>query len=240
MIQYWRQAMRMGAFKLRLLSVGKTKEDQALFNRLFTSLAKEANKRLERLEKNDYTYYAYELAMDYITHVNPPLSSNRYMWDPSSMEANYETLMSMRTFVSKRTSTLTGQRAVERQRLAAFRELLNLSDNPRQKGYVTNRELRNFLDVLGNQPIRNTLSEVGKGMSGELVELLFGHVQANNGLKKEILDAFEFYRYSESHPEDFISKKARLTYTELVDYLKTGVIDKEIDLDALRRENKIK
>lgn len=240
MIPYWRQAMKKGAFTLRLWSASKNPEQQAQFKRLFDSLAKEANKRLGRLETNDYTYYAYELARDFLEHTTSPTEPNRYKWDATDMQANYEALMNMRTFVSKRTSTLTGQRAVEKQRLRSFRELLNLDTNPFSKGYIKNQDLRDFLDLLGNQPIRNTLSEVGKGMSGELVELLFGHVTANNGLKKEILDAFEFYRFSQLHPEEFIDKKARLTYTELVDYLKDGTIDKTIDLGTLRKELKIK
>ena len=106
---YWRLAMKTNVIKLKRLSYGKSNEDKDLFQKMFRGLQREANTRLGRLEKHNFPEYAYELAMDYIRETN---GTNRYEWDDNNMRANYEPMLSMRTFISKKSSTVKGQHEI--------------------------------------------------------------------------------------------------------------------------------
>lgn len=231
---YWRLAMETNVIKLKRLSYGKSNEDKELFQKMFKGLQREANTRLGRLEKHNFHEYAYELAMDYIRETS---GTNRYEWDKKNMNANYETMLSMRTFISKKSSTIKGQQEIQRKRLSTFREKLGLDTNRFSKGYITNKKLSEFIRFLGSKPIRNTLAESPKGMSNELVELLHGRLQQNDKLRDEILEMFEYFQYSQRHPEDFPHKDERLYYTDLKKYLKDNVFPDNFNLKEMRKKH---
>lgn len=232
---YWKQAMETNVILLRKLAYSDKQEDQDRFNKLFNALQKEANKRLSRLESKGYTEYAYEMARDYVNSVNPPNTPVKYLSENSPI-ANYKTILSMRTFVSKKSSTLGGQRDIERKRLATFREKLELDTNWKSKGYISNKRLKDFISFLSNTPIRNTLRDVGKNQSGELVEILFGQLNdKNRELEEVLLQMFEYYQFSEKHPE-IVAKEHRLYYSDLKNWLTKGVLPDSFNLNELRRK----
>lgn len=230
---YWKQAMETNIIQLRKMAYSDNAEQQQLFNKMFDALMREANKRLDRLEKNDYTEYAYEMARDYICSVNSDDTNVKYRKEKTSIE-NYRTMLSMRTFVSKKSSTLGGQRDIERKRIATFREKFSLDSNWRNKGYISNKRLKGFLSFLSNAPIHNTIFDVGKGQSSELVEQIFGaYNQGNPELEKTLLNLFEYYQLSEKHPE-IVAKQDRLYYSDIAQWLAKGTLPESFDLDAMR------
>ena len=76
-------------------------------------------------------------------------------------------------------------------------------------------------------------------MSNELVELLHGRLQQNDKLRDEILEMFEYFQYSQRHPEDFQNKDERLYYTDLKKYLKDNVFPDSFNLKELRRKHEL-
>lgn len=238
-LQRWRVALQIGVTRLRNLSMAKTPEDRDDFKRLFDAMSKEANRRLSKLEQKGYTYYAYNLAGDFIKNAFGE-NAKRYEWSDEDNRANYQTFLSMRTFVSKKTSTIKGMEAVNRERVNFFREKMHLEKYKfgakmgTNRNYVSNAEIIDFLKFLGEKPVRTLLKEVGKGWSEELVEDMGGQLKEGDpNFWKDLLDVFRYYMIGKEHPER-VPQSEQLYYNELRDFLKNSTLPDRIDMNYIR------
>lgn len=190
-------------------------------------ITKEANRRLKRLERNNMTQYAYELAADYIRTTRDD-NNIQYQYGKGDYSDMYGTILSARTFISKKTSLVKGQKEVQRQRIESFRESLDLTRNRFSKDYMTNAEISKFLEFLGNKPIRQIIKEQHHHGSGELVEALRGAWSKRPTARKELLALFEQYQMTLNSPDE-VPKSLKFYYNDLEKYLKTGKLPEEFN-----------
>lgn len=201
-------------------------------SRLATSMAKESNRRLSRLEKAGFKQYAYEGAVGFTERA---FGSNRYIENLESVQEQYLEIMSMRKFLEKETSLIKGQRRVQRMRIKAFRDTLGLTKNTFSKDYMTNKEIADFLRFLGEKPIRNLLADYHQHGSGEIVELIRKNFEKRPSARNDILMLFREYSRTKSGGAN-VPQNERLYYDELMQYLKEGSLPDYVTID----EGKIK
>ncbi|HBV82331.1 MAG TPA: hypothetical protein DEB74_05965 [Lachnospiraceae bacterium] len=148
------------------------------FNILSAALkqyAKKANSRLLRLEKAGYDYYAYDVATSYTMDV---FGTNRYSARIKGRDKHdiREEILSIYQFLNNKTSTVKGQKELERSRIERFVEKGVISeDMPRDKQveflrFLGSDSVRNFVDAIGNSDI--VVDTLGNAFS-EDVEIEF-------------------------------------------------------------------
>lgn len=212
--------------RLRQEALAGSARSKKELEKLNKQMARESNRRLSRLEKSGFTVYAYEGAIGF---TQSAYGTNRYAESGISIEDAYVQALSMRKFLGKDTSTVKGQRDVEKRRIAQFRQTMELTKNRASKDYMTNAQISDFLRFLGEKPIRNLLSNTYRAGSEELVEDIRGQYTRNPSARKEILKLVDEYLKTEKSGE-LIPKKERLYYPELVQYLKTGKLPDGVEL----------
>lgn len=113
---------------------------------------KKANSRLARLEKAGYDYYAYDIAKHFIDTVQ---GTKYYSLSGIDLDDKYSVRllnMSLDRFLSSKTSTVSGARRIENERIESFRE----------KGLAgTREEAVEFLRWLGEDGYRNLTEAIG-------------------------------------------------------------------------------
>lgn len=178
-------------------------------------LARLANSRLRALKKAGKDYYAYDVAQSFTERAYGTTRYKEKLADPKAIKLQ---ILSMQRFLNYETSTVEGHMLVEERRRDKFRQLypsINASDT----------ELDGFLRFLGNAPLRSTIFEAGKAISGGMVDLIRGQYFAGDAEKRqEMLNMFE--RYRRTHESQAIGMQWTtydLGYDELVEYLKTGI-----------------
>lgn len=204
------EAKTYSEYKLRELEFAAKyrNDDNALYTLQVINLRlkREANSRLERLEKAGYKQYAYDLAT---TYTKTAYKSNRFkgieLTDPRDLRRQ---IRQMQAFISKRTSLVTGQREVEKARIEKFKE------NPLFSGW-DNRKVKSFIKFLGDKNTRQIV-DANTSVSGEQVDRLWGAFQ--NSKRKELDKMIQRYIDSENgvytpSDEDFLG------YDELLSYL---------------------
>lgn len=124
--------------------------DLRVYNR---QLAKLANQRMSALEKAGKDYYAYDVAYGY---VETTYGGNRFRYDYISVPTVndlYENLKHAKQFLESKTSTLRGQRALEKQRLESFRAMgINIPKDSKSE--------RLFIEFLRDEDMLTSLKEV--------------------------------------------------------------------------------
>lgn len=205
-----KEARSFSEYKLRELEFAAKYRNDA--NALYTletinlRLKREANSRLERLERAGYKQYAYDLAT---TYTKTAYKSNRFkgieLTDPRDLRRQ---IRQMQVFISKRTSLVEGQKEVEKARIETFRGKKEFS------GW-SNHKIKSFLKFLGDVNTRQ-LVDAHSSVSGENVDRLWGAFQSTK--KAELDEMIQRYIDSENgiyHPtdEDFLG------YDELLKYL---------------------
>lgn len=191
------------------------KEEYTELSTYNKKLARLANSRLRALKKAGKDYYAYDVAQSFTKRAYKATRYKEKLTDPKAMKLQ---ILSMQRFLNYETSTVEGHLLVEERRRDKFRQLypsISASDD----------ELDNFLRFLGNAPLRSTIFEAGKAISGGMVDLIRGQYFASDAEKRqEMLNMFERYRIT--HESKAIGVKWTtydLGYDELVEYLKTGI-----------------
>lgn len=188
--------------ELRMLRRDARRSDEALNEmiELNKRYAKIANSRLLRLERKGYDYYAYDRASEF----NREKGRRRFSTTLDNPIDLYEQMLELRAFLNARSSTITGQKAIIKERKEAFSEMG--IDIPRG-------EEKDFLRFLGNQDVREMIDLVGSsrlgGLSGELVEAIAGAWKGGLNQKK-ILNLFEQYKGDE------------IGYNDIYDYLRSA------------------
>ena len=205
-----KEARSFSQYKIRELEYdAKYKNDaDALYtlSQINLRLKKEANNRLENLERHGYKLYAYDLA---VTFTKTAYKSNRFkgieVTDPTDLRKQ---IRQMQVFLDKRTSLVAGQKEVEKIRIEKFKE------NPKFAKW-SSRRIKSFIKFLGDKTTRSLVDAHTK-VSGENVDRLWG---AFNNTKREDLDKM-IQRYIDS--ENGVYKKDDedfLGYDELLNFL---------------------
>lgn len=178
-------------------------------------LARLSNKRLRELKKAKKDYYAYDSALNF---TQSAFQTTRYKDNITKPNTIKLQILSMQSFLNMKTSTVAGHLSVEENRRNTFRKLFPTMES-------TDDELDGFLRFLGEAPVRSTIFESGKMMSGGLVDLIRGRYMESNAEEiEEIKKMFE--RYRETQERRALREGWReydLGYDELVQYLKTGI-----------------
>lgn len=127
--------------------------DKKSMHELLKKVARRANSRLRSLEKNEYNYYAYDLAIEF-TQQN--FDTYRYSYNKNlSIEEMRDELLNIDRFLMSKSSTVSGQREIERNRF----EKLKMAGF--DISIVGINEKREFLRFLGSDSIRRIIDAIG-------------------------------------------------------------------------------
>lgn len=213
-----KEAQSYSLYKLMKLETAAKKGDESALYTLTTinlRLKREANNRLENLERHGYTQYAYDLATTYTKTAYQ--GSNRFkgieLTSPLDMRRQ---IMQMQTFLSKRTSFVAGQQQVEKRRLDTFKTMIYRYNLTHDKPiHMSDRKLKNFLKFLGDRTVRD-LVDSNSAVSGEQVDRLMGAFQHTK--LDELMSIISKYSDTQaglvsSRDEDFLG------YDKLIQYL---------------------
>lgn len=155
-------------------------------------LQRVANSRLRKLAQTDYAYGSvYDTTMQFFEQ-----TGSKSFTLPKDMRANapqdigaagYHYALRVRAFVASPETTISGQKAIERERFATFRysfpEAAGMSDD----------ELRGFLKFMGNSGMDAYLDVFG-GYSGEEVEeILHNYMQGGESERAKMAEIFAQY-----------------------------------------------
>ena len=205
-----KEARSFSQYKIRQLEYdAKYKNDtDALYTltKINLRLKREANNRLESLERHGYKLYAYDLA---VTFTKTAYKSNRFkgieVTDPTDLRKQ---IRQMQVFLDKRTSLVAGQKEVEKARIEKFKE------NPVFAKW-NSRKIKSFIKFLGDKNTRQ-LVDYNSRVSGEQVDRLWGAFQ--NTKREELDKMIQRYIDSENGITD-ASDEDFLGYDELIKYL---------------------
>ena len=205
-----KEARSFSEYKLRELEFSaKYKNDaDALYtlSQINSRLTREANSRLEKLERHGYKQYAYDLATSF---TKTAYKSNRFK-DTELTDAKdlRKQIRQMQVFLSKRTSFVVGQKEVEKARIETFKK------NPVFAKWDS-RKIKSFLKFLGDKNTRQLVDQ-NSSVSGEQVDRLWGAFQ--NTKREELDKMIQRYIDSENGITD-ASDEDFLGYDELIKYL---------------------
>ena len=205
-----KEARSFSEYKLREFEFSaKHKNDaDALYtlSQINLRLAREANRRLEKLELHGYKQYAYDLAT---TFTKTAYKSNRFkdieLTDAKDLRKQ---IRQMQVFLDKRSSLVEGQKEIEKARIEKFKSKPEFAD-------WSNRRIKSFLKFLGDKTTRSLIDAHTK-VSGEQVDRLWGAF--NNTKRSELDEMIQRYVDSENgiytkDDEDFLG------YDELLQFL---------------------
>ena len=205
-----KEARSFSEYKLRELEfAAKYKNDSdALYtlSQINIRLKREANDRLERLERAGYKQYAYDLAT---TYTKTAYNSNRFKGiEVTDAKDLRKQIRQMQVFLDKRTSLVAGQKEVEKARIEKFKE------NPVFAKWDS-RKIKSFIKFLGDKNTRQLVDHNSR-ISGEQVDRLWGAFQ--NTKRQELDNMIQRYIDSENGITDN-SDEDFLGYDELIKYL---------------------
>lgn len=149
---------------------GDTQARQEL-RALNSRLVKVSNTRLSALEKADYDYYAYDRATYYTSEKT---GRNRFSSASVNKDASelVDNIREMRTFLNSKTSTIRGQKALEKERMDWVKEV-GLD--------IPKRNQKAFLRFLGSESTQNLFQDTGA--SADVVAMIVESRKNKNGKK---------------------------------------------------------
>ena len=205
-----KEARSFSEYKLRELEFSaKYKNDaDALYtlSQINLRLKREANNRLEKLERQGYKQYAYDLATSF---TKTAYKSNRFKGiEVTDAKDLRKQIRQMQVFLDKRTSLVVGQKEVEKARIEKFKE------NPVFAKWDS-RKIKSFIKFLGDKNTRQLVDHNSR-ISGEQVDRLWGAFQ--NTKREELDKMIQRYIDSENGLTD-VSDEDFLGYDELMKYL---------------------
>lgn len=135
----------MGEYDIDLRGRFYTIEELEALRRKY---AKRANQRLLRLERAGLNYYAYDRAMLYLERTRKSKRFSESRGFKGNKQALLRELDSLTTFLNSRTSTVSGQRSIEREKIRTFEN----------KGYNVGdpRQFFNFLSSFAYKSLANS------------------------------------------------------------------------------------
>lgn len=195
-----------------------------IIGRINNRLAQTANRRLKALEKHGYTGNAYQFVRGFVNIANNKKSSPQenpkirfsllggegddedFTYKEMARQIDY-----MRAFLRMQTSTIAGNKAIEKKRFDTFRNNAKFND---VFGFWSDRKLRKFLKFLGKNNVGD-FTQNTPDQSEDLVEMLAGaYKEVGLNQLEELIDIWQSYENGTAKDND------RLYYDELVNMLK--------------------
>lgn len=164
-------------------------------------LAKRANQRLRVLEKNKLTKNAYRVATYYTQQTRGKDRFSEGKMVKADMRYLKQEILELERFLNSVTSTLTGYKKLEQQRLKVFRDYgLEVKDT------------QEFFDFL-NSEIYKQLAN--KAISSDILQEFYDTVKSKKDAKKEeIQKALEKFREGNIDTIDELYEEFDLTFME--------------------------
>lgn len=181
---------------------------------------------LERLEKQGKTRMAYKSAMAFIKPAYGE-DATRFSTNLHTSRAKYKQALAINHFLTLKTSTLAGQKEVERKRVAAFRE--TMSDS-RYSGIVkemSKKDILDFFDFMDDHPLGQFIAEQGRFQSGDemdtFMEAIFKFKRPTDEIDKALAAYKQTETWNETHPGKPMPQSMRFYHDKLIQYLKGGI-----------------
>lgn len=164
-------------------------------------LAKRANQRLRVLEKNKLTKNAYRVATRYTQQTRGKDRFSEAKMVKADMGYLKQEILELERFLNSVTSTLTGYKKLEQQRLKVFRDYgLKVKDT---------QEFFDFLDSEIYKQLAN------KAISSDILQEFYDTVKSKKDAKKEeIQKALEKFREGNIDTIDDLYEEFDLTFME--------------------------
>lgn len=197
-----KRVQRYSIDELRRLRTKAARGDKRALKTLYAEnrrLAKIANRRLLELEKANMNYYAYDAATFFTeqTYGKKRFStSERKLNSPKLL---FQQLSEMTLFVSRESSTVKGQKAIEDRRIAALEDVWGYEFEDRSSAVE-------FLKFLGNKSVSSVIKGLTRKYSGDITDIIHGAFEHPDFDKSEALRKFEAYQQGD------------LYYDELTEY----------------------
>lgn len=165
------------------------------------NLAKRANQRLRVLEKNKLTKNAYRVATRYTQQTRGKDRFSEAKMVKADMGYLKQEILELERFLNSVTSTLTGYKKLEQQRLKVFRDYgLKVKDT---------QEFFDFLDSEIYKQLAN------KAISSDILQEFYDTVKSKKDAKKEeIQKALEKFREGNIDTIDELYEEFDLTFME--------------------------
>lgn len=184
-------------------------------------MARRANKMLDLLQKAGLTKQAYRVAQ---TFTSPAYGSTRYSENLTDVDAMYQQLLSIEHFLSLRTSTITGSKEVENERISTFRQRYKRAKN------MTRRQILDFFDFLDDENVSDFIDEEGYYESKYSVDDFLYVTNEVGRSKDRVKQAIGLYMERRDNP--LYNDKQKFYYDDLINYLHGGIdfrVDKKTD-----------
>jgi len=211
--------MRWLLKKRRQAVRGDTRAQEALRSTV-ERWTRRANIMLDRLEAHGYTRQAYQSALTFIQSAYGD-DETRFQFDLKNPTALYKQAMALNHFFTLETSTITGSRAVDRRRIAAFRERFK---NSRAIQQMTNKDIREFFDFLHDTPVGTFLKDTQRYESGDEMDTFMEAMYLHGHEADEITKALAAYQrtkdWAHDHPGVKQPEQERFYFEDLRNYLK--------------------
>ena len=162
--------------------------------------ARIANERLRRLEKAGRAFWAYDVAVNYTQKAYGKNRFNQARRWKGSMEGIINEIEKLSQFLNMETSTLRGQRAVDKRIAKTFK----------QKGLKMN-DPKAFFNFLNSAQYKNLAN---KGITSEQLQEFFDRSVDDQYELSEIYNAFEEFENSDMTVEELFNRHGYTTLDE--------------------------
>lgn len=196
-----KRVLRYSIDELRKLRNKAARGDRRALKTLYSEnkrLARIANRRLLELERAEKDYYAYDGATFY---TQQKYGRNRFTLSEKKLttpKVLYEQLSEISTFLSRESSTVEGQIAIEDRRIETLKNVWGYEFKSRDSAVE-------FLKFLGNKSVESITKGLTKKYSGDITDIIHGAFEHPDFDKEEALTRFEYYLQGKLYYDDLVN-----------------------------------
>lgn len=177
-------------------------------------LAKRANARLATLEKHGYTKNAYRIATRYTVETRGKKRFSEGMLKKAGIEYLRDEIEALREFLTSKSSTIKGNKEIEKERLEFFRGVRKVDKEGKLTGLGLvisgSEEFFKFLNSTEYKALANKMIS-----SNVLMEFYDSVKESNDDVKyEELLKALEEYRKGKVKSVDDLYEQFDLKFME--------------------------
>lgn len=182
--------------------------------KLRKKLAKRANARLATLEKHGYTKNAYRVAIKYTEETRGKKRFSEALLKKAGIEYLRDEIEALRIFLTSKSSTIKGNKEIEKERLSFFRGARKVDKDGKLNGMgleiSDSEEFFKFINSAEYKALANKLIS-----SNVLMEFYDTVKESNEGVKyEELLKALEEYRTGKVSSVDDLYEQFDLKFME--------------------------
>lgn len=182
--------------------------------KLRKKLAKKANARLANLEKHGYTKNAYRIATRYTEETIGKKRFSEGMFKKAGIEYLRDEIEALREFLTSKSSTIKGNKEIEKERLEFFRGVRKVDKEGKLTGLgleiSDSEEFFKFLNSAEYKALANKMIS-----SSILMEFYDSVKESNEDVKyEELLKALEEYRKGQVESVDDLYEQFDLKFME--------------------------